>query len=134
MVRLRFHGRSSNGADCYYLYRDFNPIMSISGLNFIANQTSNSDINTIGSVGMYYYVVIAASQFGNSSLSNCVNITVSVPVVNLGSITPNPSTSSSVSLSWTTPVGTSWYYLFRDINPIVSVNWSEFHCKLYNQF
>lgn len=61
-------------ANCYYLFQDINPILTTSGLNYIANLTTNSYNETLGTVGTYYYAVVAANQFGNSSISNNVNV------------------------------------------------------------
>ena len=105
-------------ANCYYLFQDINPILTTSGLNYIANLTTNSYNETLGTVGTYYYAVVAANQFGNSSISNNVNVYVSDPVVSLSLTLPDPSVSGLISLSWTSSVGTTCVYLYRDVNPI----------------
>ncbi len=103
------------GVICYYLFCDSNPITSVTGLNYIANESSNSFINTIGIVGTYYYAVIALSPYGNSSLSNCVNVNISIPIAPLFNIIfPNPTYSESINLSWTNLGSVVNYYLFRD--------------------
>ena len=69
-----------SGATCYYVYRDTNPITTVVLLNFDSNTTTTSDIDTIGSIGTYYYTIVASSLFGNSSVSNNVSVTVSPPI------------------------------------------------------
>ena len=96
------------------------------GLNFIANCTTSSDVDTIGAVGTYYYAIIAASQLGNSSLSNCVSVTIFVSNVSLSTILPSPNYNGSIALSWTTSPGATGYYVFRNITPIVSVTGLNF--------
>ena len=42
-----------------------------------------SDNDSIGTVGVYYYVVIVSGDLGNSSLSNCMNVTISVSLLSI---------------------------------------------------
>ena len=98
---ISLYWSASTGDNSYFVFRDINPIVSVTYLNFIANVTTISYNDTIGAVGTYYYAIIAENQFGNSSVSNCVNVTVSAPnapIMNI--ITPNLSYNGSIALSW----------------------------------
>ena len=116
-----------SGATCYYVYRDTNPITTVGLLNFVANTTTTSDIDTIGSIGTYYYTIVASSLFGNSSVSNNVSVTVSPPIPPLMStISPNPNYNGSIAITWTAVSGATCYYVYRDTNPITTVGLLNF--------
>ena len=66
----------STDAFCYYLFREPTPITTSLGLIFIANLTVCSYDDNLTSVGTYYYAVVACSSLGNSSISNCMNVTI----------------------------------------------------------
>ena len=76
MVMLPFPWAISTDAFCYYLFREPTPITTSSGLIFIANLTVCSYDDNLTSVGTYYYAVVACSSLGNSSISNCMNVTI----------------------------------------------------------
>ncbi len=86
----------------YYLYRDTVTITFISGLNFIANQTSCSFTDDLESLGTYYYAVFASNILGNSSLSVPVSVVVSNPPgtpINLKAQANN----NQIVLTWQSP-------------------------------
>ena len=112
---------TSTGATCYYIFRSASTITTVAGLNLIANRTTISYNDTIRSIGTYYYVVVSASLFGNSSISNCVSVTIFPPITPIiNSIVPNTTFSGSISLIWTNTLGATRYFLFRDSKPITS--------------
>ena len=119
------------GSSWYYLYRSTTPITTVNGISFIANLTTNSYNDMIETEGTYYYAVIAGNLAGNSSLSNCVNITISVPITPImNSILPNPSNTISVDLLWTNlGVGVN-YYLYVSFSPLTTVNGLPFYENL----
>ena len=110
------------------LSRNTNPITTVGLLNFVANTTTTSDIDTIGSIGTYYYAIVASSLFGNSSVSNNVSLcTVSPPIPPLMStISPNPNYNGSIAITWTAVSGATCYYVYRDTNPITTVGLLNF--------
>ena len=113
---------TSSSASWYYIYRNTSLISTVTGLTFISNITSNSYTDNVSALGTYYYVIIAANQFGNSSISNCVSVAILTPLAPvINPILPNSTNSGSVSLSWTISLGASSYYIYRDIKPITSV-------------
>src|SRR5271157_348754 len=67
---------TSAGASWYYLYREFYLISSVAGLNYLVKTTNDSYTDIIANIGVYYYAVVAGNPTGNSSVSNCVNVTV----------------------------------------------------------
>ena len=118
-----------------YLFRNNTTINSINGLNFIANITSGNYIDNESSYGTYYYVVFVNNTYGNSSISNCVNVIVSAPIApTLNSILPNPNYNGSITLSWTNLGGGVNYYLFRNTSQITTVSGLNFIANLTNQF
>ncbi|NVM29837.1 MAG: right-handed parallel beta-helix repeat-containing protein, partial [Candidatus Helarchaeota archaeon] len=62
----------------YYLYRDTSFISSVAGLTPIAVLADpvTSYMDTVTQNGTYYYAVVAGNHIGNSSVSNCENVTV----------------------------------------------------------
>ena len=66
------------GATIYYVYRDVSPITSVTGLMAIAAVASNTYQDKITINGTYHYVVVAGNAAGNSSISNCENVTVEI--------------------------------------------------------
>jgi hypothetical protein len=117
-----------DGATSYYVYRENTTITSTLGLIPIANPlTPNFNDNGLSN-GTYYYVIVASNASGNSSLSNCENITVAilpppsyVPFApNLAPITPNPSTTGNITLSWNPIDGATSYYVYRETTTFTS--------------
>ena len=67
-------------ADSHYIYRDINPISSVTGLTPIGETvglTANyTDI--ISEAGNYYYAIISSNSLDNCSSFNCQSVTVSI--------------------------------------------------------
>jgi fibronectin type 3 domain-containing protein len=118
------------GAINYTIYRDISAITTIFGKNPLDITEGNTYNDTQLLNGTYFYVVVASNSSGNSSFSNCVNVTVAIPpppiyIPNtplLYSIIPNPSTNGNISLSWSSISGVTFYYLFRDNSEIISLD------------
>ncbi|MHA1230306.1 MAG: SBBP repeat-containing protein [Candidatus Helarchaeota archaeon] len=76
-IQLKWNNVSD--ANRYYIYRDTKFITNITGLSPIAQTSNINFMDIIGTAGDYYYVIVAGSHYGNSSISNCVNVKVSFP-------------------------------------------------------
>ncbi|NVM31226.1 MAG: hypothetical protein HWN65_20480 [Candidatus Helarchaeota archaeon] len=65
-------------ATIYYIYRATSYISSVSGMTPLAttNVTTYQD-SSIPADGTYYYVIVAGNPLWNTSISNCVGVTVS---------------------------------------------------------
>ena len=119
----------------YYVFRNTTQIASVTGLNSIAQFPYSPFTYTILAPGTYYYVVTAADQIGNSPLSNCINITVSVPITPVKNlIFPNPSVTGSITLSWNANPWATGFYLFKNTSSDHNGIGIEFHCQSYHQF
>ncbi|MFX1566989.1 MAG: FG-GAP-like repeat-containing protein [Promethearchaeota archaeon] len=77
------------GARVYYIYRDNTIITDSEEASLIAQTTESTFLDTILVNGIYYYVVIAGDFLSNSSISNCVEVTVEFQTSN--SISTDPS-------------------------------------------
>lgn len=66
------------GATNYYIFKSNSSITSLGNMLPIDSTISNDYIDTISSDGIYYYIVIAGDSQHNSSISNCVSVTVSL--------------------------------------------------------
>ena len=72
------------GATSYYIYRSTSPITSVEGMIPIATVFESSfQDGFYKSSGMHFYVTVAATPVWNSSISNCVNVTVVRPAAPL---------------------------------------------------
>ncbi len=82
--------------------------------------------------GAYYYIVTTVNANGESAISNCVGVLAllfpSAPIINL--ISPNINYNGEISISWTIPPGSADIYLYRSINPILSVTGLNFIANL----
>ena len=115
------------GANSYALYRSSSFITNIGGLTPIASVDSTSFTDTLPEYGTYYYAIIAMNNLGNSSLSNCVNISYiqAVPPIApvLYAINPNPTFTGQIEVIWGVPVqGATSYLLYRNTTTITSVS------------
>jgi hypothetical protein len=111
-------------ATSYYVYRSTSYIWSVEELTPIATVFSSDYIDTVPSVGFYYYVIVAANFAGNSSHSNCQYIEVEfldLESPELSPILPNPTELASISLAWDSIDGAIEYYIYRSDSYIWSV-------------
>jgi len=75
-VELSWQERIS--ATQYYIYRNTSFISSVVGLTPIAMVSGLSYTDKITQNGTFYYVIVAANLMGNTSISNCQNVTMSL--------------------------------------------------------
>jgi parallel beta-helix repeat protein len=125
----------------YYVYRDTSVITDLVGRTPLAVVTDSEFTESIGINVTYHYVVLAGNVGFNSSLSNCVNVTVilyppptSTPV--LGPIFPTTNYDGVIQLNWTDVGNVLRYYVYRGnwteiqdlsgLTPITSVTQSEY--------
>ncbi len=106
---VRLNWTDVTDATHYYIYRNNSPITSIESLIPIANTSRNDHIDLIINNGIYFYVIIASSSSGNSSLSNCVNVQVDNPNAFVSGLYSGRVTPPSGQLS--TEYNFSVYYL-----------------------
>jgi sugar lactone lactonase YvrE len=65
-------------ADDYFIYRSNNFISHITSMDSIANTTESEYLDEGLPSGTYYYVVVAANDEENSTISNCISVTVNL--------------------------------------------------------
>jgi methionine-rich copper-binding protein CopC len=108
-------------ASWYYVFRATTPITDITGMVAIATTTDHNFTDTVEN-GEYFYVIVAGHTLGNSSLSNCENITVLNPPASpfLVLILPEIDEDGIVELKWSKIPKSTTYYLFRDTSYILS--------------
>ena len=106
----------------YYVYKDFSPISSVTGLTPIATVNSSNYTDIISLNGIYHYVIITGRLSGNSSISNCENITVLIPLNPpvLQPISPNPVFDGNIYLNWSYILGATSYYIYRNTSLILT--------------
>ena len=104
-------------ATTYYIYRNISEIQSTLGLIPLNTTISNSSVDNVTGSGIYYYVIVAGNIFGNSSISNCENITIPPEAPILISL---KSTGNQVILNWTDVPDAIIYYIYRNSSEITS--------------
>ncbi len=111
-------------ATSFYVYRQGSPIVSVAGLVPVARVPGTSFIDTVIENGTWYYVIVASSAFGNSTLSNCEHVDVMLVPVNpvLNPIIPSTSTDGKINLYWVGVEGATKYHVYRQGAPIDSVS------------
>ncbi|MHA1273522.1 MAG: hypothetical protein ACTSQP_17015 [Promethearchaeota archaeon] len=102
--------KAHKDAKIYYIYRSNKEILNITGLKYIANVNSTSYNESLNIFGTFYYVIVASDNIKNTTISNCVSLTIH-PVLNV--ISPNPCYDGMVSLTWKSLIGADKYYIFR---------------------
>ena len=103
----------------YYIYRNTTEITSTTGLTPINITVLNSSVDTISSSGTYYYVIVAGNIVGNSSISNCENITLTFPPQK-PILQPLTNFGNTVDLNWTDVPDATIYYIYRNTTEITS--------------
>ncbi|MGQ4873164.1 MAG: FG-GAP-like repeat-containing protein [Promethearchaeia archaeon] len=116
-----------SGATIYYVYRDTSYISSTSGLSPIASVLASYYTDNITVNGTYYYVIVAGNAAGNSSISNCENVTVMISQTTLSApilypISPNPDYDGFIVVNWSSVSGATIYYVYRSTSFITSVS------------
>ena len=112
-----------NDAEMFYIYRSTSYIWSLEGLSVLNSTVDNYYLDSV-SGGIYYYVVVAGNEIGNSTISNCQYVEVKfsdlgVPI--LAPILSNPSDSGDITLEWNGVDGATEYFVYRSTSYI----WSE---------
>ena len=111
------------GATNYNVYHSASNITSITGLTPIGSPTVNSYLDILTANGTEFYVVTAVNRSGVSGMSNCVNVTVAVPPTSppvLNVISPNPSTTGNINITWNSVSGAVRYMVYRNTSVITT--------------
>ncbi len=75
---VKLNWNSIRSATNYYIYRDTSIITSTANMIPIATTAETSYTENLSTNGDYYYAVIAENDLTNSSLSNCVAISIHI--------------------------------------------------------
>jgi fibronectin type 3 domain-containing protein len=127
---IALNWNSVAGATSYTIYRSSQYITSINGsVSSIGTQTAINFNDTGLSNGTYYYAITAGNSSGSSVISNCQSVVVSIPssvpaapILNV--ISPNPSTTGNISLSWTSVTSATLYRIYRSTSNITVIDGS----------
>lgn len=109
-------------ASHYYVFRSTSPITDITSLSPIAITTESNFTDTSTVNGDYFYVTVAGHSEGNSSISNCENVTILVPPGTpfLHPILPEIDEDGSIEVQWSKISEATTYFLYRDTSYITS--------------
>jgi fibronectin type 3 domain-containing protein len=116
-----------SGADNYTAYRFTALITTLnSSVACLGTVTSLSFMDTNLPDCVYFYAVTANNVLGNSTLSNNQQVTVAIPQTpsapSLRTISPNPSSTGNIALSWNAISGASGYAVYRYSSFIIALN------------
>jgi len=100
------------------MYRNTTEITSTNQLSPIGVTILNFTKDTISLSGKYYYAVVAGNAAGNSSISNCENIT---PLL-APNLSPLTKIGTQIFLNWTQISGATIYYIYRAATEITSTS------------
>ncbi len=122
MINLNWN--ESIGGSEYEIYRATHNITTLDGLTPI-NQTSDlnyTDIITAN--GVYFYVIVVKNAIGSSSISNCENVTVAIPLKapDLDPIAPAVDSDGNITLNWDDVATSTLYYVYRNASHITALN------------
>jgi hypothetical protein len=111
----------------YSIYSYSNIITNINGsLILLADEVEGLNLAQIGYLnGTYYFIVVAHNNYGDT-LSNCIEITVSLPALPgnfiLSSTADDPDTDGSFDLDWTESERAITYSIYRHSSFITEIN------------
>ncbi|UYP45667.1 hypothetical protein NEF87_001952 [Candidatus Lokiarchaeum ossiferum] len=109
----------------YLIYREMSNITDLDGLTPFARCHSSSFHDySIATNDSYYYVVVARNGIYTSEMSNCVNITVNMYVVEEAPFLSAVYRSSDyqIYLDWDYVSNANVYYIYRDLTEITDIS------------
>ena len=112
------------GATTYYVFRDTSNITSVVGLTPIASVSESNYTDTLTINGIYHYVIVVEDGWANSSISNCEDVTVGIPLsaTFLYPILPEVDEDGIIELEWSKVVRATIYYVYRSLSYISSLD------------
>jgi methionine-rich copper-binding protein CopC len=111
------------GASLYHVFRSTAYITDITGLVAITTAAGHSFTDILQENGKYFYVIVAEGPIGNSSISNCENVTITIPFDEypfLHPILPESDDDGIIEIKWSKITKANIYYVFRDTSYITS--------------
>lgn len=85
-AKVNLDWNEADGAIDYDVFRSNSLIISTSGIAPLTRVSTSSFQDNVNTSGIYYYAIVATNLEGNSSLSNCesVSITITNPLIPQG--------------------------------------------------
>ncbi|MBD3228995.1 MAG: hypothetical protein GF329_12470 [Candidatus Lokiarchaeota archaeon] len=108
----------------YYIYRNSSFISDVSGLVPIASTSDTNYTDIISTNGMKYYVIVSENNLGNSSISNCEDVTIGIPPDSpfLDPILPIIDPDGTITLDWNNVTNATSYYIYRNSSIITTLD------------
>ncbi len=119
---LTLHWRNIQSAETYYIYRSNQYIYSLTGLSWIDKVSTNIYRDNLTSFGIYYYVIVGSDYLRNTSISNCVSITI-YPIIQI--VSQNPNHDGNIRLIWDPLIGAKTYYILRYYSEITNQTYKD---------
>ncbi len=108
----------------YNIYREPNPISSVSGLTPIASVVPNNFDDVLPAYGVYNYVATGVTYFNESYPTANIQLAYA-PLARPSSFSVAPSPTSigdTINLNWSAVIGATSYKIFRDTVTITNVS------------
>ncbi len=130
---IRIYWRHLENVEFYYIFREESLIMAVDGLTPYATTQYTNFEETIEENGTYYYVVIGNNGTHNSSISNCVNISI-ISFEEMNITLYLYQNGQEITLDWMY-LGNMEIYIFREtslittaegLTPIASTEYSHY--------
>ncbi len=123
-VMIQWDG--ATGADNYTVFRYGGYITELnSSLTTVTTTASLTCADALPAAGTYYYVVIATSRMGNSTLSTCLSVAATPPAApSLTGIIPYLTYDGNVTIRWSSVTYADNYTVFRYDGYITVLNGS----------
>ena len=77
-AKVNLDWNDADGAIDYDIFRSNSLIISTSDMVPLTRVSTSSFQDTVTTSGIYYYVIVATNLEGNSSLSNCENVSITI--------------------------------------------------------
>lgn len=77
-AKVNLDWNDADGAIDYDIFRSNSLIISTSDMVPLTRVSTSSFQDTVNTSGIYYYVIVATNLEGNSSLSNCENVSITI--------------------------------------------------------
>ena len=118
---IRLQWEFLENTEFYYVFRENSEITTVDGLTPYATTEGTYYWDYFEESGIYYYVVMAFNGTHNSSISNCVNVTVrsfeEIPIYLYFY-----QYGQNIELDWYSIYNAEFYYIFRETSPITTVD------------
>jgi len=119
---ISLYWRHLENTEFYYIFRENSEITTVDGLTPIATTEYIGFSEYIEEDGTFYYVVMANNGTHNSSITNCVNVTIFLFEEMSISLNIYQYGENEINMYWSYLENADFYYIFREDSEITTVD------------